>query len=51
MYATVAALLILDLNSPRRRCTTSVPAHQETADQRGSRFIRYEATDERNDTR
>ena len=45
MNATIAALLILDINSPRRlhyHCAT----HVEIADQESARFIHREVTDE-----
>lgn len=46
MNATLAALLILEINRPRRlhyHCTT----HEEIADHRGSRLIGDQERDER----
>lgn len=51
MNATLAALLILDINSPRRRLHYHCTTHAETADQTGGYFSRPEQPDERNTNR
>lgn len=47
MNATLAALLILDINSPRRQLHYHCTTHEEIADQTASHLIGDQERDER----